>query len=197
MSRHAPIRVEEIEGLLARHFGRHRKITDLAQRRSIYSTSAPILDTAVRFEDGDTLDLIVKDLAWDSLLDGARGSKPPFLHQPMREISTYRELLDSARDGTAVCYGAVVEPASGRYLLLLERVEGVELYQIGEIEVWCAVASTIGAFHARFHSTTQQELSFVPLINMDVSYYRSWMRRALNFAARWKSLQAHLAAVTA
>ena len=42
-----------------------------------------------------------------------------------------------------------------RYWLLLEKVAGVELWQVGDFAVWEDVARWLGAFHARFFDETR------------------------------------------
>ncbi len=65
---------------------------------------------------------------------------------PAREIETYRLIL-AGRAGTAACYAAVVDRDQQRYWLLLEKVPGVELHQIGDIEIWQAVARWLAELH--------------------------------------------------
>ena len=57
-------------------------------------------------------------------------AKPRFLHDPEREPAVYAKLLPQAPPGPPRCFGALAEP--GRHWLFLERVEGRELFQVGE-----------------------------------------------------------------
>ena len=61
--------------------------------------------------DGRTLQLMFKDLSRACLDEDALRVKPAFLHDPLREIEVYRDLLDGAGLGTPAYYGASVDPA--------------------------------------------------------------------------------------
>src|SRR5205814_2079494 len=65
---------------------------------------------------------------------------------PLREIEVYRSVLAGAGLGTAKLYAADVE----RSWLVLEKVEGVELYQIGELDPWQRALRWLARMHDRF-----------------------------------------------
>lgn len=114
-----------------------------------YATSFPLEEVAVRLADGRRLDLLLKDLTWARLLDDAKRSKPDFLYDPRRCITVYEDVLRGSGVG-AECYGSSADDAAGRYWLLLEKVPGVELWQIGDLATWEAVARWLARFHVRF-----------------------------------------------
>jgi len=158
------------------------RIAAVDRARSIYSTSFPIDDLVVTLADGSRLELVHKDLAWEALLPGARRTKPRFLYDPGREIAVYRDLLDPTRHGTARCYGVVADEGSGRFSVLLEKVNGVELYQVGDLELWQRVARWLAAFHAEFAPRVAAgALDAVPLLAHDADFYRTWPARAARF----------------
>jgi aminoglycoside phosphotransferase (APT) family kinase protein len=136
---------------------------------------------SVHLDDGTILELIFKDLSQEALLETARRVKPAFLHNPLRESETYRAVLEPAQLGTATCYGAVVDQRKGRYWLFLERVRGMELYQVGEFMVWQRVARWLAVMHARFAGKTGPLLQVAPLLSYDDDFYRLWIRRARAF----------------
>src|SRR5262245_5895480 len=121
---------------LGRHFGDSRGIARLTRRPSAYRTSFPLEELDVELDDGTTVPILFKNLSRRALSEDVRRAKPEFLYDPQREIETYRTVLTTAGLGTAVCYGAVVDPAADRYWLFLERVPGQELYQIGDLAIW-------------------------------------------------------------
>jgi Ser/Thr protein kinase RdoA (MazF antagonist) len=173
-----------LEGAFSRHFGAPRQIAQLERRPSAYCTSFAIEELDVRLDDGSTLELVLKDLSWRSLSDLARRAKPVFLYDPLREIAVYRTILLPRRLGTATCYGAVIDHALGRYWLLLEKVPGVELYQVGELATWQRVARWLAAFHAQFAEVATTERLAAPLLRHDGNFYQRWARRARAFSHR-------------
>jgi len=171
-----------LEDVLGRHFGARRVVVRLEHRPSAYRSSFAIEELDAWLEDGTALCLLVKDVSRDALLAAARRVKPAFLHDPRREIETYRDVLAPARLGTAVCYGAVLGPPEGRAWLFLERVSGRELYQVGEFAAWQQAARWLAGLHARFAGATRGLPPTVPLLRYDGDFYRLWLRRAREFA---------------
>jgi hypothetical protein len=166
---------------LSRHFGRPCTLTRLERRPSVYRTSFPLEELDLTLGDGTDLQLLFKDLNRQALTPEARRVKPAFLHEPLREIEVYQRLLAPAGLGTATCYGAVVDPAAGRYWLFLEKVPGVELYQVGDFTVWEEVARWLAGFHAHFarqdRLRTWVEAAYLRHYTADE--YRLWIRRAV------------------
>src|SRR5579884_2912737 len=120
-----------LEDMLARYFDSPRPIDRLERRPSEYGSSYALEDLDLLFADGTRLQLVFKDLSRQSMLEEGKRAKPVFLYDPLREIQVYRDLLRADTHGTPTCYGRVVEPAHDRFWLFLERIEGVELSQIG------------------------------------------------------------------
>ena len=77
--------------------------------------------------------MILKDLDRERLLGDARTSKPPLLHEPRREIETYRRIIGPAGIGPR-CYASISAGEPERHWLLIEKVSGIELWQVGEFE---------------------------------------------------------------
>jgi hypothetical protein len=130
-----------------------------------------------------TLQVMLKDLSWQALLPEASRIKPAFLHDPLREIETYRKILAEHSLGSAICYGAVVNPALGRYWLVLEKVPGLELYQVGDFGIWQQVAVWLAQMQTRFAGKRIRE-SLAPAAHLLIynrDYYWLWMRRAQDF----------------
>ena len=150
------------------------------RRRSPYSTSFPIDDVTVALPEGGTRRLVFKDLRPSAMLPEARGNRPSFLWDAFREVAMYREVLAGAGLGTAVCHEATFDPETGDASLLLEKVDGVELWQIGDKTVWRNVAAWLARMHERLRPWTAT--GAVPLIRYDRAHYEGWQDRASRFA---------------
>jgi hypothetical protein len=167
---------------LAHYFGAHREIAALVRRPSAYRSSFALEELDVRLEDGTSLGLMFKDVSPRGMLPGARGAKPEFLYDPLREIETYRLLLTREELGTATCYGAIVDPGRGRYWLFLERVAGRELYGVGELATWQQAARWLAGLHSRFAGVAERWADAAHLLRYHAELYRVWLRRARAFA---------------
>jgi hypothetical protein len=177
----------ELERLLGEHWGASCHIASITRRPSAYRTSFALEELDVILHDGTMLQLIRKDTSHRSLTERARRAKPAFLADPRREIETYRRILTLSGLDTAICYGTVIDPAANRYWLFLERVPGVELYQVGDHSLWEDAARWLAGFHTRFadEAVRSAARSRAPLLVYDRYYYRLWPRRALEFAQHW------------
>jgi aminoglycoside phosphotransferase (APT) family kinase protein len=169
---------------LSRQLGADRAIVELERRPYSYRTSYELEQVHVVLDDGTSLDLIFKNLGEDGLHEGAQAAKPDFLREPMREIETYARVLAPARLGTATYYGASVEPERGRYWLFVEKVAGVELWQVGELETWKETARWLARLHARLGDGVHAGAIELPpqLLLYDEAFYRCWPERARRFA---------------
>ena len=163
---------------LLRDQGGLDNVDAVSRRPYRYATSAAIEEIRVQQRDGSETALLLKDLSRDRLLGDARSTKPAFLHQPLREIETYRGILAPAGIG-ARCFGVVVNPGEQRHWLVIERVPGVELWQVGDLWVWEAVARWLGGFHAAFAGRIDDARGANPyLLELSVDWFRSWSERA-------------------
>jgi hypothetical protein len=167
-----------LEETLGRRLGQRRRVVRLERWPSIYSTSFAIEELDVRLDDDTSFRLLYKDLSRQAMLESARRIKPVFLYDPLREIQTYRNILMPNRLSTATCYGAIVDPSIECYGLLLEKVPGVELYQVGNLATWRRVAEWLAIMHARFARQSEALAHVAPLLKHDAGYYRLWANRA-------------------
>jgi Ser/Thr protein kinase RdoA (MazF antagonist) len=174
---------EVLEGVLAPCVHEGRRIRRLHHRPSPFQTSFHLEEVELVLDDGTELNLVWKDLAPGALVEAARGVKPDFLACPAREIAVYQALLAPRRIGPGL-RGAVDDPGEGRHWLFLERVVGVELYQMGDLQIWTEVARWLARFHAAFQK--EPGLSGMtdqgPLLRYDAQLLRRWMDRARAFA---------------
>jgi aminoglycoside phosphotransferase (APT) family kinase protein len=154
-------------------------VHSLEGRPHAYRTSFPLEDLEVLLEDGRRLDLVFKNLGFDTLEEDARVAKASMLHDPLREIDTYR-LLERADLGTPRLYGFLADPETDRYWLLLERIPGVPLWQVGERDVWEAAAEWLARMHEQFRGV--HSLTADSLLIRDGRHMTEGMQRALGQA---------------
>jgi Ser/Thr protein kinase RdoA (MazF antagonist) len=155
----------------------------VSRRPSPYRTSFPLEELDLRLEDGSDLRLVFKQLGWATLDEEARLAKPEFLHDPLREPAVYASVLESPILGPPRYYGSEIDPRAERYWLFVERVEGRELYQVGDLRLWQAVASWLGAMHLNLAGDFGRLAERGRLIDYDAAYYWTWIERAREFAA--------------
>lgn len=145
------------------------RATVIERRPFPYATSHPI-DEVVVDVNGVPVHVLVKDLDGGALVDEARQIQPAFLVDGRREADVYRTALAGAGLGTATCYAAAGD------VLALEKVAGVPLWQVGELEVWREAARWLARFHgARLHERAGADPS--RLLRYDRRYYDAWQER--------------------
>lgn len=144
-----------------------------------YATSFPLEEVHAYLQDRRVLHLILKDLTWERLLGAARGTKPRFLYEPRRSIETHRRLLPGT-GFSPECYAAHADDGGRRYWLLLEKVAGVELWQVGTFETWEAVARGLARFHRMFAARNEALAERNPyLLRYRDELFLTWPRRVL------------------
>lgn len=167
--------IASLQPAIGERFG--APIAHLARAPSRYATSFFLENCDLTLEDGRLVSLVFKDLSPEALLGQARRTRPGFVYRPEREIEVYARLLAGANLGTAEAFPA----AGARYWLFLERVDGVELYQVEDLRVWEQAARWLGGFHRRFGAEAAAALPG-SVARYDAAWYRLWMRRATAFA---------------
>lgn len=150
------------------------------RRPYAYRTSFPLEELRVELAGEGPVDLIFKQLEWEALEPAAQVAKPRFLHDPARELAVYATLLPQTPPGPPRCFGAIAEP--GRHWLFLERVEGRELFQVGEREIWEDAARWLARFHEALRDPAPGLAETARLIVHDAAHHRRWMQRAREFA---------------
>ncbi len=170
-----------LERSLCNFFGLYRQIVKLERRVSDYRSSFGLEELTVRLADGTKLSIMFKDMNRDSLHESGKRAKPEFIYNPEREIEVYNKILPMKQFDTATCYGNVIEPQIKRYWLFLEKVPGLELYQVGNFELWKAVAQWLADFHSYFASEVESLSAQNELLKYDEIFYREWIRRAQVF----------------
>jgi aminoglycoside phosphotransferase (APT) family kinase protein len=146
----------------------------VARRPHPYRSSFAIEELEVMRSDGQLLSIVFKDLGRSGLNHAGRLAKPSWLHDPQREIHVYTSILSAHELGTATCYGSIVDPELDRYWLFLERVEGLPLWQLGDIGVWQAVARWLAHLHVTVDPPRGSRL-----LQYDDGHYGGWLSRAV------------------
>jgi hypothetical protein len=155
-----------------------KEVRAITVERSRYSTSHPIDNVEVRFADGSNARLVCKDLARAGLLPAARRVKPAFVHRQPREPGVYTQLLAPAGLGTAACIAVLRDGRDARWLVL-EQVDGVELFQVGDVARWQAAARWAARLHRHFAGRVDElYLGTLPLLRHDEWWVRRWVQRA-------------------
>ncbi len=153
----------------------------IERRPSPYRTSFPIEELRVELAGRGPVRLGFKQLDWERLDPEAELAKPRFLHDPEREPAVYRSLLPQAPTGPPEFFGAVVE--DDRHWLFFEWVEGRELFQVGERDLWEEAARWLARFHVAMAPELDRHRAEARLIEHGAAFYRGWIERAERFAA--------------
>lgn len=155
------------------------------RRKDAYASTHTLEAVEIVLANHRVVPALRKDLSPEGVIPAARGTRPAQLVAPGREIAMYERMLVGS--GLApICYGAMSNDQSGEYWLLLERLDGVELWQVGDIKLWEAVARWLARAHASL--AQHRHVDGVPLLHYDRQYYEQWFGRAVGFApARQRS----------
>ena len=145
-----------------------------------YRTSFGLEQLEVTLANGTQLHLMLKDLGRGSLEDHSLRAKHEFMHDPLREIEVYRDVLDGAGLGTAAYYGSHVDPRRDRYWLFIENVQGPVLWQLGEFDVWEAAARWLARMHLALAPVAENPPT--SLLRYGPELFGTWIARARDFA---------------
>jgi Phosphotransferase enzyme family len=133
------------------------------RRPSPYRSSFPLAELDVTWADGVHAELIGKELT----AEARAATKPAYARDPDREPAAYR-LLEPEGLGPPRFYGTHAG------LLLIERVPGIELYQVGDVATWQRVARWLAALHERFKGRKLGP----PLLSYSGDLLKLWAERA-------------------
>jgi hypothetical protein len=153
-----------------------REIETIAVHPHAYRTSHELASLEVAYADGSSESLVLKDLGPNSLTQSSRHTRPPFAHDPLREIEVYRGILTHAGLGTATYRCAVVDPSRRRFWLVIERVEATELWQLGSLDAWRQSAVWLADMHSRLRDAGSDHL-----VHWTPDYISTWISRASQF----------------
>jgi hypothetical protein len=159
-----------------------RRIQELRRQPFAYASSFVLEELDVRLDDGTELALLLKDLSPSALLETSRAVKPACLYDPRREIEPSRTILNGLGLGTAVCYATSLDDLAERYWLVLEKVPGVALYQVGDLRLWQAAARWLAELHTRGAAISDACADAASVLRYNEAYYHRWMERAIAHA---------------
>ncbi len=161
-------------------------------KQSEYRSSFALTDITVSLADGRVLSIIFKNLGWDWLTTAGKRAKSELLYDPAREIEVYRHVLSGAALGTAHLYGAIVDPDRQRHWLFIEKAPGAELYQNGDLDVWCLAARWLAGLHndAGVRRAAESPEVAPRLVRYDAAFFRYWIGRAVEFTAQRRGAEA-------
>lgn len=169
--------IVSLQRSLSRHSRRRCGIRKIIRHPFERASSFPLEELEIAFEDGTEMCLLLKDLSPGTMLRDASRVKPSFVVHPWREVEAYR-ILEEENWGTAACYGWQGSADSRTLRLFLERVEGRELYEVGDFFLWEEAARWLARLHRRFSASPP---SSDHLLHYDPSFYRLWINRAQDF----------------
>jgi hypothetical protein len=147
-------------------------VASVESRPYPYRTTHHLDELDVELENGRRLRLLLKHLDRPPISSNAAGAKPEFLHNPLREIEAYMLLAPKG-------LGAPTLHASGQDWLLIDKIDGVELWQVGELSTWTDAARWLARLHRSFVGGVRPNRH---LLRYDAGYFRIWPARALPFA---------------
>ena len=139
-----------------------------SRRPSPYASSHRLEELDVELPDGTQLALVLKSAAIE---EHARDAKPAFLVDPAREQRVYEELLPTVGDAAPRFY-ALLDGA-----ILLERIDGAPLTEVGEWDIWEKAVRRIADIHERLPGP-----GAVPVVRCDAAFFGRWLERARTFA---------------
>jgi len=156
-----------------------QRVKLLRRRLCAYSSSYTVENLDVTTTRGKKLRLVLKDISPPSVLATAQQVRPHFLYHPAREIEVYQKILNPARVGTAHCHGAVNSAHLERHWLFLERVDGLLLWQVGDLAQWDAAAHWLAQFHSLERRAAMRTCQ--SLLRYDEKFFGVWIERAEKF----------------
>lgn len=159
----------------------HELAGAVERRPYAYRTSFPLEELRLELVGKGPVTLLFKRMDWEALVPEAQVAKPRFLHDPEREPAVYRSLLAQAPPGPPEFFGAVLD--DHRHWLFFEWVEGRELFQVGERELWEEAARWLARFHVAMAPELDRHRGEGRLLDHDAAFYRGWIERAERFAA--------------
>lgn len=149
------------------------RILEIRRRPWAYGSSHQLESIELQLDDGSTFELLAK-----THVHGGTGVPGEDARDARREVVAYSKFLREGDTGAPAFYGAIRDASSTT--LLLERIEGTELYQLGDPEAWFAAARWLARLHARFHDATKA----TGLLDRDRAWYEMRWQRALEVADR-------------
>ena len=146
--------------------------------RRVQEAISLVFDKVLELGAAGEVKLLLKDFG------ASRLPKDDLSSRRNRELRVYRDLLAGGGLGTAEYHGAVWDEARGRFWLLLELVDGVELRSLG-FEDWVRSAVWLGRLHGRFARAGEALEASDFLVRHDAGFFHAQAEQASRAAATY------------
>jgi Ser/Thr protein kinase RdoA (MazF antagonist) len=144
-----------------------------------YTTSHPLWHVTATVA-GRRRELVLKDLRPGRETPAAAGTRPQEVTDPAREVAVYASRLAGSGLTPQV---AACAPQRDRPWVLLELVDGTELWQAADLATWESAARMLARLHVVAGPGAAHGLRR-RLLRHDRGFYRHWARRAVTMAPR-------------
>lgn len=162
--------------------GTRGALVGFRRRPHSYRSTHSLDEVALTWADGTREELLLKGCGVRAARD-ARGLRPRHCFDPYRELWTYENLLGPLETGAPAFYGTVgLEPGDER--LVLEKVAGRPLYEVGSLGVWTAAARRIARLHERGRAIANERSLAAHVLIQEEGLYRRWLTLARRKASR-------------
>ncbi len=173
--------VTPLHELVARLVGESPWVLSAGRSPSRYRSTHILEEVDVELDDGRVVRLLLKAYG-ASTLEGEPLARPWFVSDPFRELWAYEHVLDPVRHDVPRLLGTIDGGGRGGERIVLERMEGRELYQVGEFEAWLAAARWLARFHGEGRSMVESLRDSGHLLEQDARLHGRWLGRAIHFA---------------
>jgi Ser/Thr protein kinase RdoA (MazF antagonist) len=156
----------------------------VTRRPSLYATSYRLEEIEARCPGEPTRHFMAKHLGREAMTEAGRRARPQSLNSTGRELVVYRDILSGTDLATPALIGGWADTHRGA--LVLERVRGVPLAEIGNFSTWEAAARWLARMHMTFASSlsgTDPSWKHSSLVHYDREQLRVTGRRGLDRAA--------------
>lgn len=169
---HGPTLRKALDEIVVELRGPEAEIAEIEHKLSDFASSYPAEILTVELVGGERLQMFLKNYGSSRIAKDA-----PDLRRD-RELRVYRDLLPGTDLGTAAYHGSVWDDATGRFWLVLEFVEGVQVRSCG-VPYWIRAAGWIGRLQARFASQLDRVAACDALAQHNDDYFRPKAKYAL------------------
>jgi aminoglycoside phosphotransferase (APT) family kinase protein len=147
----------------------------VTRRPFVYATSSRLEEIEVTRPGWQPVRLVAKYLGRHSMSEAAQLAKAGAPHSAGRELAVYQHILTGAGLGTPALVGGWAGDGTGSEtgngVVVLERVEGTPLAEIGDFGVWKAAARWLARMHAQFAAAPPRIPATGPGPHSALAYY--------------------------
>lgn len=132
-------------------------------------------------DDGRSLHLVLKAYGARSVLEDP-APRPRFVTDPYRELWAYENVIAPLGLGAPRFYGTLEPEGAGVGRLVIERIAGARLSEVGELEAWTEAARWLARLHRRGEPVAERLGASGHPVIQDASLHRRWLSRARQHA---------------